>query len=100
MTPEELTQLAASNAKAIEALTHALSEERQERRQRESVWERDRKGLYELLGRIARAQADFYATQADFYERFDRLEERQARMMEILDRLGSIPLNPPLQGEL
>jgi hypothetical protein len=32
MTPEEITQLAASNAKAIEALTHALSEERQERR--------------------------------------------------------------------
>lgn len=31
MTPEELTQLAASNAKAIEALTRNLLEERQVR---------------------------------------------------------------------
>jgi flagellar capping protein FliD len=76
MTDDEIKNLIASNAKAIEALTHNVSE-----------LERDRKGIYALLGRIARAQADFYATQADFYERFDRLEERQARMTEILDRL-------------
>lgn len=89
MTDEDLKNLIASNAKAIEALSHSLSQEREERRQRELVWEKDRKGIYELLGRIARAQADFYATQADFYERFDRLEERQARMTEILDRLDN-----------
>jgi flagellar capping protein FliD len=87
MTDDELRNLIASNAKAIEALTHYLSQEREERQQRETVWEKDRRRIYDLLGLITRAQSDFYATQADFYERFDRLEERQARMTEILDRL-------------
>ncbi len=87
MKDEDLKNLIASNAKAIEALSNSLSQEREERQQRELVWEKDRQGIYQLLGRMARAQSDFYATQADFYERFDRLEERQARMTEILDRL-------------
>ena len=76
MKDEDLKNLIASNAKAIQALTNSVVELQKERR-----------GIYELLGRMARAQSDFYATQADFYERFDRLEERQARMTEILDRL-------------
>lgn len=87
MTDDELRNLIASNAKAIEALTRNYSQEREERQQKQTLWEKDRRKIYGLLGLLTRAQSDFYATQADFYERFDRLEERQARMTEILDRL-------------
>ncbi len=53
-----------SNAKAIEALTANISELTQE-------WQKDRRGIYDLLARLTRAQADFYETQSDFYRRFD-----------------------------
>lgn len=86
MTDDELKQLIASNAKAIEALTSALTQEREERQKKELAWEKDRKGVYELLGRVARSQSDFYATQSDFYHRFDQIDERQAKMTEILNR--------------
>lgn len=87
MTDDEIKNLIASNAKAIEKLTYGACQEREERHQREIILEKDRRKLYALLGLLTRAQSDFYAIQADFYERFDRLEERQARMTEILDRL-------------
>ena len=48
MTDDELKQLIASNAKAIEALTNALTHEREERQKKELAWEKDRKGVYEL----------------------------------------------------
>ena len=86
MTDDELKQLIASNAKAIEALTNALTQEREERQKKELAWEKDRKGVYELLGRVARGQSDFYATQSDFYHRFDQIDERQAKITEILNR--------------
>ena len=86
MTDDELKQLIASNAKAIEALTSALTQEREERQKKELAWEKDRKGVYELLGRVARSQSVFYATQSDFYHRFDQIDERQAKMTEILNR--------------
>ena len=86
MTDDELKQLIASNAKAIEALTNALTQEREERQKKELAWEKDRKGVYELFGRVARGQADFYATQSDFYHRFDQIDERQSKMTEILNR--------------
>ena len=86
MTDDELKQLIASNAKAIEALTSAVTQEREERQKKELAWEKDRKGVYELLGRVARSQSDFYATQSDFYHRFDQIDERQAKMTEILNR--------------
>ena len=70
----------------IEALTHALTQEREERQKKEIAWEKDRKGVYELLGRVARGQSDFYATQSDFYNRFDQIDERQAKITEILNR--------------
>ncbi|MFM7440452.1 MAG: hypothetical protein ACKO2V_17960 [Snowella sp.] len=54
MTDEELKNLIASNAKAIEALTHALNQEREERQKKEIAWEKDRKEIDELLGRVAR----------------------------------------------
>ena len=74
MTDDELKQLIASNAKAIEALTSALTQEREERQKKELAWEKDRKGVYELLGRVARSQSDFYATQSDFYHRFVQID--------------------------
>ena len=79
MSDEELKQLITSNAKAIEALTSNITELKQE-------WHKDRRGIYELLARLTRSQADFYETQSDFYRRFDEIDERQARMLEILDR--------------
>ena len=79
MSDEELKQLIASNAKAIEALTAGITELKQE-------WQKDRRGIYELLARLTRSQADFYETQSDFYRRFDEIDERQAKMIEILNR--------------
>ena len=79
MSDEELKELISSNAKAIEALTASISEMKQE-------WQKDRRGIYELLARLTRSQADFYETQSDFYRRFDEIDERQARMLEILAR--------------
>lgn len=79
MSDEELKQLIASNAKAIEALTTSMNEMKEE-------WQKDRRGIYQLLARLTRSQADFYETQSDFYRRFDEIDERQARMIEILDR--------------
>ena len=79
MSDEELKQLIASNAKAIEALTTSMNDLREE-------WQKDRRGIYQLLARLTRSQADFYETQSDFYRRFDEIDERQARMLEILDR--------------
>ena len=79
MSEEELRQLIASNAKAIEALTTSINDFKEEA-------QKDRRGIYQLLSRLARSQADFYETQSDFYRRFDEIDERQARMLEILDR--------------
>ncbi len=79
MSDEEIKQLILSNAKAIKALTNNMAELKQE-------WHKDRRGIYELLARLTGSQADFYETQSDFYRRFDEIDERQARMLEILDR--------------
>ena len=64
MSDEELKKLISSNAKAIEALTANIAELKQE-------WQKDRRGIYDLLARLTRSQADFYETQSDFYRRFD-----------------------------
>ena len=53
MSDEELKKLISSNAKAIEALTANISELTQE-------WQKDRRGIYDLLARLTRSQADFY----------------------------------------
>ena len=79
MSDEELKKLIASNAKAIEVLTTSISEMKQE-------CQKDRRGIYELLSRLTRAQADFYEIQSDFYRRFDERKKSQTRMLEILDR--------------
>ena len=75
---KETRAIANSNATSIEALTNSLAESKKE-------WEKDRRGLYQLLGQLTRSMSDFYEVQSDFYNRFDK-EERQSRMVEILDR--------------
>lgn len=82
---KETRAIANSNAKSIEALTNSLAESKKE-------WEKDRRGLYQLLGQLTRSMSDFYEVQSDFYNRFDN-EGRQSRMVEILDRYFP-PENP------
>ena len=79
MSEDDLKKLIASNAKAIEALTANISEIKEE-------WHKDRRAMYELLSRLARSQSDFYDIQSDFYRRFDQIEKREAKMLEIIDR--------------
>ena len=76
---KETRAIANSNAKSIEALTNSLAESKKE-------WEKDRRGLDQLLGQLTRSMSDFYEVQSDFYNRFDKIEERESRMVEILDR--------------
>jgi hypothetical protein len=61
---QETTVIAHSNAKSIEALRNSIIEVKGE-------WERDRRGIYQLLGQLTRSMSDFYAVQSDFYLRFD-----------------------------
>jgi len=82
---KETRASANSNAKSIEALTNSLAESKKE-------WEKDRRGLDQLLGQLTRSRSDFYEVQSDFYNRFDN-EEKQSRMVEILDRYFP-PENP------
>jgi hypothetical protein len=77
---EQTKQQTDSNARAIEALTHQWSEDREQ-------WKQDRKGLYLLLGRLTRSMSDFCEVQSDFYNRFDKIESRQADMTRILQEL-------------
>ena len=83
---KETTAIANSNAKSIEALTNSLAESKKE-------WEKDRQGLDQLLGQLTRSRSDFYEVQSDFYNRFDKIEERESRMVEILNRYFP-PENP------
>ena len=83
---KETRAIANSNAKSIEALTNSLAESKKE-------WEKDRRGLDQLLGQLTRSMSDFYEVQSDFYNRFDKIEERESRMVEILDRYFP-PENP------
>ena len=59
MSDEELKKLIASNAKAIEALTTEISEFRVGIDELKQEWQKDRREIYDLLSRLARAQADF-----------------------------------------
>lgn len=77
----ETRQIANSNARAIQALTNEWQEDRKER-------EKDRKGIYQLLGQLTRSMSDFYEIQSDFYHRFDQIEARQAQMTETLAKLS------------
>ncbi|MGI0479423.1 hypothetical protein ACN4EE_01390 [Geminocystis sp. CENA526] len=80
MSDEELKQLIASNAKAIQALSHSLTELKEEGK-------KDRKQMYEWMSRLSASQANFWEIQADYYRRLEDVEDRQAKMLEILDRV-------------
>ncbi len=69
-----------SNAKSIQALSTEWAEDRKQ-------WEKDRKGIYKLLGRLTRSMSDFYEIQSDFYNRFDQIEARHTEIMEYLKSL-------------
>ncbi|ACK65137.1 conserved hypothetical protein [Rippkaea orientalis PCC 8801] len=75
----ETRAIANSNAKSIQALSGEWQETRKE-------WEKDRRGIYQLLGQLTRSMSDFYDVQSDFYYRFDQIDERQVRITEILNR--------------
>ncbi|WP_242577778.1 hypothetical protein [Chroococcus sp. FPU101] len=82
MTDDEIKQLIAKNAKAIEALSSSLAAEKQERQQKIIQWEKDRNQLYQYLSRIAAAQASFYEVQADYYHQLSILGDRQTQINE------------------
>jgi uncharacterized coiled-coil protein SlyX len=75
-----LEKIVESNAKSIEALTNSITEHKSE-------WEKDRRGIYQLLGRLTHSMSDFYETQSDFYRRFDQIDELQADIAQILREL-------------
>lgn len=77
---KETKQRTDSNARAIEALTAQASEDRKQA-------EKDRKGIYLLLGQLTRSMSDFYHIQSDFYNRFDQIDSRQADITRILQEL-------------
>ena len=56
---EKIGQKVESNAKSIEALTHSITEEREQRRQNRELLRRDRAHVFEWMSRLAAAQADF-----------------------------------------
>ncbi len=88
MSDEDLKKLIESNARAIEALTDNFSSFQKEWQKDREEWQKDRRGIYQLLGQLTRSMSDFYEVQSDFYRRFDQIEERQAKMTEILERLS------------
>ena len=86
MSEDDLKNLIASNAKAIQALTAGIGELKTSISEIKEEWHKDRRAMYELLSRLARSQSDFYDIQSDFYRRFDQIEKREAKMLEIIDR--------------
>lgn len=80
MTDDEIKQLIASNAKSIEALSNAITVDREERRKEQAQ-------LYQYLSRIGAAQSSFYEVQADYYHQLANLQERQSRIEETLTEI-------------
>lgn len=87
MSDDELRQLISSNAKAIQALSHSLTEAKQQWDRERLEWQKDRKQMYEWMSRLSASQANFWESQADYYRRLEDLEDRNAKIVEILDRL-------------
>ncbi|OKH24492.1 hypothetical protein NIES593_07395 [Hydrococcus rivularis NIES-593] len=50
-------------------------------------WRKDRKQMFEWMSRLSASQANFWEAQADYYRRLEDVEDRQATMLEILNRL-------------
>ncbi|MGH2414131.1 MAG: hypothetical protein ACRDEA_10660 [Microcystaceae cyanobacterium] len=77
---DRIEAIVESNARAIQALANSLKDFKDE-------WQKDRNRLYEVLARVASAQAGFYEVQADYYRRLEEMDERQANIVDILNRL-------------
>lgn len=84
MTDEELKKLVESNAKAIQALTNAMTDDRERWRQERTEWRQDRRRVFEWMSRLAAAQADFYEMQADHLTHLERIDERLGQILEHL----------------
>jgi hypothetical protein len=84
-----IEKLIISNAKAIQALSEALTADREERKKAEQRWEKERSQLYQYLGRIASAQSNFYEVQSDYYHQLALLSERQVNVEEKLTEMQS-----------
>jgi len=76
---DRLEKIVESNSRSIQALSNSIAYFKQE-------WQKDRKGIYELLGRLTHSMSDFYEIQSDFYRPFNQIDERQLKITEILDR--------------
>ncbi len=94
MTDEELKQLIASNTKTIKALSSTVAQERKERQRFErrlyqamSQMAEGMAQMSERVGTVAAAQASFWEVQADYYRRLEEMDEGQAQIIEILNRL-------------
>jgi uncharacterized coiled-coil protein SlyX len=87
MSDEELKQLIASNTKAIQALSDSLTESKKQGEKDREEWKKDRKQMYEWMSKLSASQANFWEIQADYYRRLEDVEDRQAKMLEILDRV-------------
>ncbi|MGL5034422.1 MAG: hypothetical protein ACRC6M_11550 [Microcystaceae cyanobacterium] len=86
----ELKNRTDSNAKSIEALTHQMSQdredakqEREEMRKYREVQRKDRAHVFEWMARLAAAQADYYEAQADYLRHVEQIDDR---LTEILTR--------------
>lgn len=91
---ESIGQRVDSNARAIQALAD-------DRASSEKKLDRDRARLYQAMSQmaegmaqmsdrvasVASAQASFWKVQADYYRRLEAMDERQAQIIEILNRL-------------
>lgn len=82
MDRNDLEKLMASNAKAIQALSESLAEEKKQRQKIDLKWDKERSQLYQYLGRIASAQSNFYEVQADYYEQLAIVSQKQTQIEE------------------
>lgn len=91
---ERIEAIIESNARAIEALTNTFREEREERRREQTrlyqAMANMADGMAQMSERvsaIASAQSSLWEVQADYYRRLEEMDERQSRILEILDRV-------------
>jgi len=85
MTDEEIKAIAASNARAIEALTESIRELRAGVAESQQEYQRDRAQLYSLM-------ADYTSYQSCIYRVLENLDRRQGEIVDIL-RLVTQRLN-------
>jgi hypothetical protein len=85
---DRLEKIVESNARAIQALSNEWQKERENWQKEREEWRKDRRQVYEWMSRLSASQANFWETQADYYRRLEDLEDRQALILDILNRLA------------